>query len=38
MQSYAKFVTEDWRIVVLVDQDKNDCQVLKKSYVMLAVL
>lgn len=31
MQAYAKFVPDDWRIVILVDQDKNDCQALKKQ-------
>lgn len=31
MQTYAKFVPDDWRIVVIVDQDQNDCQELKKK-------
>ncbi|MFH7030108.1 MAG: DUF4276 family protein [Heteroscytonema crispum UTEX LB 1556] len=31
MQSYAKFVPDDWRIVILVDQDRNECDVLKKQ-------
>ncbi|RAM53438.1 MAG: hypothetical protein C6Y22_00880 [Hapalosiphonaceae cyanobacterium JJU2] len=31
MQSYAKFIPEDWRIVILVDKDNNDCQALKEK-------
>lgn len=30
MNAYAKFVPEDWRIVVVVDQDRDDCLDLKK--------
>ncbi len=31
MQAYAKFVTKDWRIVILVDRDDDDCEELKKK-------
>jgi hypothetical protein len=29
MRSYAKWLPEDWRIVVLVDKDRSDCDALK---------
>jgi len=39
MQAYANFLPDDWRIVVLVDRDNDDCKKLKQalctaSYVM----
>jgi hypothetical protein len=30
MRSYAKWLPEDWRIVVLVDEDRSNCQSLKE--------
>lgn len=29
MNAYSKLVQEDWRIVILVDRDDDDCQLLK---------
>lgn len=29
MQGYANFLPDDWRIVVLVDRDNDDCKQLK---------
>jgi hypothetical protein len=29
MRSYAKWLPDDWRIVVLVDMDRSDCNALK---------
>jgi Domain of unknown function (DUF4276) len=31
MKSYAKFLPDDWRIVILVDEDRSDCQELKRK-------
>jgi hypothetical protein len=31
LRGYAKWLPEDWRIVVLVDRDANDCLKLKKG-------
>lgn len=31
MKAYANFIPDDWRIVVLVDEDRSDCQELKKK-------
>jgi hypothetical protein len=31
MKSYANFVHDDWRIVILVDEDRSDCQELKRK-------
>ncbi|MEH2235218.1 DUF4276 family protein [Nostoc sp.] len=31
MKAYANFVHDDWRIVILVDEDRSDCQELKKK-------
>jgi hypothetical protein len=31
MKFYANFVTDDWRIVILVDEDRSDCQELKRK-------
>jgi len=31
MKAYANFIHDDWRIVVLVDEDRSDCQELKKK-------
>ncbi|MEH2025529.1 hypothetical protein [Nostoc sp.] len=31
MKAYANFVPDDWRIVILVDEDRSDCQELKKK-------
>lgn len=31
MQVYSKFLPDDWRIVVIVDQDRDDCQELKNK-------
>lgn len=30
LRGYAKWIPEDWRIVVLVDEDRRDCQSLKE--------
>lgn len=26
MRAYANFIPDDWRIVILVDEDRADCQ------------
>ncbi len=31
MQSYSKLVQDDWRIVILVDQDRDNCLELKQK-------
>jgi hypothetical protein len=31
MQGYSKFIPDDWRIVILVDQDRDNCQELKNK-------
>ncbi|MEK8022014.1 MAG: DUF4276 family protein [Candidatus Parabeggiatoa sp.] len=31
MQAYANFMPDDWRIVVLVDRDNDDCKQLKQE-------
>lgn len=31
MQSYSKFVPDDWRIVIIVDEDRDNCQELKNK-------
>jgi len=31
MQAYANFLPDDWRIVVLVDRDNDDCKQLKQK-------
>ncbi|MEH2121835.1 DUF4276 family protein [Nostoc sp.] len=31
MKAYANFVPDDWRIVILVDEDRSDCQELKRK-------
>lgn len=31
MQAYSKFVPDDWRIVIIVDQDRDNCQELKNK-------
>lgn len=31
MKAYANFIPDDWRIVILVDEDRSDCQELKKK-------
>ncbi|HUS76731.1 MAG TPA: DUF4276 family protein [Methanothrix sp.] len=30
MRAYAKWLPDDWRIVVLVDEDRSDCDTLKE--------
>lgn len=30
LRSYARWVPEDWRIVVLIDEDRKDCRALKR--------
>lgn len=30
LRGYARFLPEDWRIVVLVDEDRKDCILLKR--------
>ena len=30
MRGYAKWLPDDWRIVVLVDEDRSDCDALKE--------
>ncbi|MEH2378757.1 MAG: DUF4276 family protein [Nostoc sp.] len=31
MQVYSKFIPDDWRIVIVVDQDRENCQELKNK-------
>jgi len=31
MQAYANFLPDDWRIVILVDRDNDDCRQLKQQ-------
>ncbi|MBD2569819.1 DUF4276 family protein [Anabaena lutea] len=31
MKTYASFIPDDWRIVILVDEDRANCQELKKK-------
>jgi hypothetical protein len=31
MKAYANFIHDDWRIVILVDEDRSNCQELKKK-------
>ncbi|MFM6253834.1 MAG: DUF4276 family protein [Dolichospermum sp.] len=31
MKAYDNFIPDDWRIVILVDEDRSDCQELKKK-------
>ncbi|MBD2362780.1 DUF4276 family protein [Anabaena minutissima FACHB-250] len=31
MQGYSKFIPDDWRIVIIVDQDRDNCQELKNK-------
>ncbi|MEH1838490.1 MAG: DUF4276 family protein [Nostoc sp.] len=31
MKAYANFVPDDWRIVIIVDEDRCDCQELKRK-------
>jgi hypothetical protein len=31
MQGYSKFLPDDWRIVIIVDQDRDNCQELKNK-------
>ena len=31
LRAYARWLPDDWRIVVLVDRDRDDCQVLKNE-------
>jgi hypothetical protein len=33
LKAYAKWMPEDWRIVVLVDEDREDCRALKRRLV-----
>jgi hypothetical protein len=30
LRSYAKWLPDDWRIVILVDEDRSDCDALKE--------
>ena len=36
LQAYAKWLPSDWRIVVLVDEDREDCRALKRRLVEAA--
>ena len=31
LQGYSKFIPDNWRIVILVDEDRCDCQELKRK-------
>lgn len=31
LRSYAKWLPEDWRVMVIVDRDDDDCKALKKQ-------
>ena len=33
LMAYAKWMPEDWRIVILVDEDRQDCKALKQRLV-----
>jgi len=33
LKGYARWIPEDWRIAVLVDEDRQDCHVLKAQLV-----
>jgi hypothetical protein len=37
MRGYAKWLPDDWRIVVLVDEDRSDCDALKERMEQAAV-
>jgi hypothetical protein len=37
MRAYAKWLPNDWRIVVLVDEDRSDCDALKERMEQAAV-
>lgn len=32
LRAYARWLPDDWRIVVLVDRDRDDCRVLKDEF------
>lgn len=36
MRGYGRFLPEDWRIVVLIDRDLEDCEVLKSRLESMA--
>lgn len=37
LKAYKKWVTEDWRIVVLIDKDLKDCLILKQEMEQIAL-
>jgi hypothetical protein len=37
LRGYAAWIPDDWRIVVVVDRDDDDCQELKKSLEAIAM-
>ena len=37
LRAYARWIPEDWRVVVLVDEDREDCKALKRRLVQGAV-
>jgi hypothetical protein len=36
LRGYRKFLPRDWRIVVLIDEDRSDCKALKKKLEKIA--
>ncbi|MEI6457241.1 MAG: hypothetical protein WCO93_13200, partial [bacterium] len=36
MRGYAKWLPDDWRIMVLVDEDRSDCDALKERMELAA--
>lgn len=36
LRGYRKFLPRDWRIVVLIDEDRSDCKDLKKKLEKIA--
>jgi len=37
LKAYAKYITSDYRIVVLIDKDRDDCHVLKNRLDNMAI-
>ena len=37
LRAYAKWLPQEWRIVVLIDRDSNDCQQLKQNIESVAI-
>lgn len=37
LRAYRKWIPDDWRIVVLVDEDRQDCRLLKRQMETAAV-